>query len=255
MTTTLILDTLDQCQIQHNTNGMEVSRGGVIKNVPINSVCPGTTMFDALNLNNMPKIGDEFPNTMSAGGLSYLRLVHRRVKSISQKDYRIELVYRNVQSQIRIGTSLLQVQTNKDYNGDLILATHGTDEDQVATVSKLVPTTTVTISRQEYTNPFSKIQTYNGTMNSGTWQLPDLVNGGYFNIDGTAKRWLITSIQADSTDTGLSWDISYTFQYTVGGWDQYYAWIDPKTNRPPTDVTVQYAQIYTTTNYNSLALP
>jgi len=257
MTVEIKWDQIQSSQIRHSGDGLEITRGITVTGVDTNSINAACTIIDAMNVSGMPQLGEDYPNQTVSGGLSLLKLVDRQLRAFTPNGFKVDLVYRAVQASIEIGSSLMQVQTNKDFQGNLIKATYGEGEanQQVATVNKLIPCTTLSITRLEFICPASKSQTYAGTINSSEWSLVDHALGGNINFNGGAKKWICTGIPSRSKDTGYSWEVRYQFQYNPYGWDEEYCYVDVSTNRPPDDVTVQVVQIYGETNFNTLGLP
>ena len=168
---------------------------------------------------------------------------------------------------IEVGASVSQIQTNVDYNdADLFvdytypigyktapdevgLAATQAAPSQSGFVDKLIPCASVTITKEESSNPLSTAKTYVGKVNSGT-----------FDLDGSAsaRTWLCTGIVGRSNDGGSSYLVTYTFQYRPDTWDATYLFIDPHTGKPPKDLVAdtgkKTSQIYVTANFGSLNL-
>lgn len=135
---------------------------------------------------------------------------------------------------ISIGAALSSVESNFDIKKNPLIVTFtGTvqddegnetevvSEEQIATASVQIPQTVLQFSRRERSHPARKSQEFVGT-----------VNFTHVGIWGTGTL-LCTRIDGVSNDNGLSFDVSYEFQYNPDGWTQDISWIDPQTDRPP----------------------
>lgn len=67
---------------------------------------------------------------------------------------------------------------------------------------------------------------YAGTTNILGWNLHPTDPAGY---------WLCHSIEADSIDNGLSWQVGYTFEYNPSGWRHLERFKDPVSRKPVTE--------------------
>jgi len=136
--------------------------------------------------------------------------------------------------QIEVGTTLSQLTVYNDVYGNDISVSHtfpDTDPDwpseikvQGASVSMLVPESSITYNQTEYSSPGAKSMYYVGRMNNGFWQ------------SGEPKTWLCTSIIGRSDDGDITFRVTYTFQYREDTWDGHVVYIDPRTGRPPANL-------------------
>ncbi len=152
---------------------------------------------------------------------------------------RIRIVYKERDDSIQIqgGTSLSQVETNTDINGlpiglsyqypadyELDTTKRGRTVKQGGMVSVLRPDTTRVYTRIEVVDPLLVAATYTGKVNSATF------------LGGAPGHWLCMDINYSSNDGGITWEVKYTFQYKLEGWDPTVMFINPDDGRPPEDL-------------------
>lgn len=176
-------------------------------------------------------------------------------------------------------TSAGMEQTNVNYNGSPISVKYtypadypeedrqGTEETTGAMINKLVPEMNVEISRTEWGPTYggwpgddisktlmTKKSTYEGKINQGTFSP---VPGGDAAQQGS---WLCTGINAVTNDTGVTYDVTYSFAYrenysvdiggtptAAEGWDTVVVFVDPATGRPVPDPdadSMKVVQVY-----------
>jgi hypothetical protein len=224
---------------------------------------------NALNTTGIPTLGTEHPSISEC----YLREAF--AEAIDSDTVRVRLVYAdpaNMQGSqsldtIEVGGSLSQIQTNLDifnntitvgytyplgYNLDDRLGT-GSAADRTVETSKqvpvLLPEHSMTITRIEYENPSPRAIDYLGKVNVGAWNLAP---------SAAPRTWLCTAIVGRSNDAGLTWTVTYNFQYRADTWDTVVTFIDPNTGAPPPDLIVDTGitawQMYATANFTNLAL-
>lgn len=172
---------------------------------------------------------------------------------------------------ITISSSLIQTETNTDAGGALLkiwyvaggddAAAGATVVDQIGTTPILVPTTTLTVVRQENASPGRKSRLYTGHVNSTRWSLdPGGSTGAWTPSDPV---WLCTGITGDSDDGGRTWVVTYSFQFNRKTWRAEVFYIDEATGRPPADIDDGdnknrariKVDIYPFANFNRLNLP
>ncbi len=93
-----------------------------------------------------------------------------------------------------------------------------------------IPERTIVITRQEIITGAalsSLARDFVGRTNDGAW---DLAPG-----DGP-NTWLCTGIEGISNDNGLTYVITYSFQFRQDEWNHTVIYMDPNTSRPPPDV-------------------
>lgn len=100
-------------------------------------------------------------------------------------------------------------------------------DTQVGTVTKEVPSIVISINKIEKEDPFDKIVEFQGKVNSTAF------------ARGGKRQWLLSNIEAETNDDGETWTVQYQFQYNPDKWDATVAYVDPRTNKPPSDVQDQ----------------
>lgn len=150
---------------------------------------------------------------------------------------------------IQIGSSVSAGKTQKDNTGTQIVVTLTGQPDQVGDVDIQIPETVISFERREAASPLTKSSTYGGRVNSTS-------------VTGFAARTLLClGIDGNSSDGGITWVVTYRFQYKVETWDAGIVYIDPETDRPHNDVVIAtntgyvVTEIYPTADFNDLALP
>jgi hypothetical protein len=144
----------------------------------------------------------------------------------------------------------VQVETNKTAQGNVITVGYSSGgADQGGLVSKLVPNTTISVTRRESGSPGFKSRTYVGKVNAGSWSR---------DPGALARTWLCTAITGRSTDGGSTYEVNYQFQYREETWDETVVYMDTETGRPAVGITdgdgIEEYIIYQTANFNALGL-
>jgi hypothetical protein len=181
------------------------------------------------------------------------------------------LIYRESQwsftpgteTQIELGSSVQQVETNKDKSSNDLKVSHSwtaaekarhfgdsvptglADPDiQGGQVTHFKPQTSLVLTKRQSSSPLSDSQAYVGKVNSGTWQ------------GGAAGTWLCTGINGRSSDNGDHYDVVYSFQYAPEGWNPYYTYLMPDGKPPETTDTSsrKQADLYNTANFHNLPI-
>ncbi|KKM25926.1 hypothetical protein LCGC14_1590010, partial [marine sediment metagenome] len=257
---TAIMDTLTQGSITRGPNGVvQIIRSAIVTGLvgPPESKIP-----DALNAVGMPRYGDPHPSPIAAGlPLSIMRadiFESEPDKAIVTLTYQFPTatggitLFENEPSettapQIEVTTTLNQLTTNRNVDGNTITVTYVApiiDPDtgdiigsrpitQGGEVTIMVPTTTRNYMRREPRDPGDKAQIYVGTTNSTPV------------FGDPAGFWLCTGLGGPSDDGGITYNVTYSFQrgepHRVGGesfagWQAVVVYIDPETGKPPGDL-------------------
>lgn len=165
----------------------------------------------------------------------------------------IRIIYKGFPApQFEFTSSLCQVESNLDQNGDLITVQYtypdgylldprkaGQTIMQGGMISRPTPEPSFTIKF------IIGAGTINGVAVNGTqmmsWYM--LYEGGTNNapytigfITGQVHQWLITSVRGNSKDGGFSYEASITFQFRQAGWDPLVTFINPDDGKPPPDL-------------------
>jgi hypothetical protein len=152
---------------------------------------------------------------------------------------------------IQIGSSVTASKTEVDNAGSQIIVTLSGQPDQTGSVEIQVPEMVLVFTRRESSSPLAKALTYAGKINSAS------LGGGTF----AAQTLLCLGIDADTNDGGISYNVTYRFQYRPGTWVPTVVYIDPNTDMPHEDVVIStntgvvYPEIYEEDDFITLALP
>lgn len=195
-------------------------------------------MYNALTDFQIPAIGSD----LSAVDLDltgcWLRAINAEVMSPGTVKLILHYSHSPIeQLVIEAGSTLNQVQTNKDKNDAKISLEYtypdpfppnpqfaGTTATQGGTFTKMVPERVLVYKQRESTSPQSFAALYEGKVNDATWQ------------GGAAGTWIVASITGRSDNSGIDFVNFYRFQYRKDGWDPEVVFIDPSTGKPPPDV-------------------
>lgn len=202
-----------------------------------------------------PVVFDAFCTDIEPGAISNDAVTFR----ITFKQYD----FRN--SVIEVSSSVAQVETDKDSEGNLVTVEYkypddyewnadlqGVTKTQTGLLSKIQPEPSISITRREVIlgiDLTGKKLLFEGKVNQGGWLLePDAPTG----------TWLCTSIGGRSQDNGLTYDVTYTFQFRRNDWGETARFIDPGTGQAPADlvdgVGFKDVRIYETADFNLLGL-
>lgn len=256
----LKLDLIDGNTGRQTYDGLELTRIAVVTGV---TGAAHKKLINALAAEGMPLIGSSHPDSATCwlqvieldsitGDIIKLRLQYSQ-KSQSSDKY----PQPGEPAQIEVGSSLSQVEANKDIDGNLITVEYTYPDDykldeklqgetikQCSLVSRLTPESTLIFNQTEYSSPGYKSKQYSNKVNDLVWQSGD---------EGT---WLCTNIVGRSNDGGATYHVSYTFQYREDGWDDEAVFIDPNTGRPPEDVEddvgIKKIKSHKTANFDAL---
>ena len=179
-------------------------------------------------------------------------------------------------------TGMSSEQTNISWNGEPIQVKYtypeghekeGETETTGVMVNKLIPEMTIDIQRTEWGPTYGyaagydisqiillRKATYEGKINKNNYNPVPTVNwvqkgSGWYTLQQAPPIpsenigcWLCMGINANTNDSGLTYDVAYTFAYRpryyapdleewFGGWIPKAVFIDPSTGRPPADAT------------------
>jgi len=159
---------------------------------------------------------------------------------VTFKEYEIPV------SVIEVGNSVAQVETDKDKEGDRVLLQYTYPDDykwnadlqgevvtQPGLLPKIMPEPSISITRREVILGIALVARkleYEGKVNSSTWAL---------NPASEARTWLCTGIGGRSQDNGLTYDVTYTFQYREDTWDETARFVDAGTGQTPSDIIIE----------------
>lgn len=196
------------------------------------------------------------------------------VVSMSSEEVKLRLFYSEDFfgfQNISAGATVTQVETNQGY---LIIgdtpATTKTDitADKVDSLFAVLDSTGVLVSKftPELTNSFTIVHfVTNDTINAWAKAFVGKTNtaGWTNNPLDAARTWLCTGITGNSIDNGISYTVTYSFQYKEDKWDTEVIYLNPETGRPykPVDGTdedphsvIKKYKIHETIDFNLLGL-
>ncbi|MAX26877.1 MAG: hypothetical protein CMJ19_20480 [Phycisphaeraceae bacterium] len=239
----LKIDRTEGALLRHTATGLEAQRQAYVTGI--------THLQQALDHPDLPRIGQAHPDIHT--------LVVRTITAQPDGPNAavITITYHNPSGQgdqpkVSIGTALSQERTETDLTGNRITVAYsqsGDDADMVtqgARVTVLRPQTEISFTRLQTTHPASTSRQYAGTVNRTTI------------FEGEPGTWLCTSIDGDSEDGGVTFLVTYRFQYNAQGWQPTVSYTNPKTNRPPADlvngVGIKQVNLYRQEEFKNLGL-
>lgn len=259
---TVIMDQLDGGRAVKGISGWEFTRVAKVTELAGSGQ---NRIVDAVNqvIQAVGDIGTEHPLISTSRIVKFTP----RVVSASVVDVNIEykegsFSFENT-TRINIGTSVSQVESNTDANGDPILVEYQYPTDyqldpqkagktikQGGTIQRPAPESTLVIKRRETASPGDKSRIYSGKANSVSWSL---------DPTSDPRQWFCYSITGESDDGGATYDVEYTFHYREETWDQEVMFINPDDGRPPPDLVVgtglKIVRRVKTIDFNGLGLP
>jgi len=253
-----------------DAQGSTAVRVFILQDVPGNT---DSKLWNATQDSRIPPYGDPHP---VIPGLQVTQVVATPLSDRDNAHVRVEVTYSvpNISDDVpfdqdttpeekgvmSLSAALVTEETNFDRNGRPLLVQYtGTlvdsegnqvevdNDEQIATleIPRVMPV--VSFTRRETESPIDAVQSLVGTINSRSI-------GGF-----AEKTILLTRIDASSQDGGLTFDVTYEFQHNERGWTSTVAWIDPETDRPPTDVTSTNGladyELYREADHHFLRLP
>ncbi len=154
---------------------------------------------------------------------------------------------------IQVGSSTSQSETQRDINGDQLLVSitfaDGTTDTQAGPVTVESPILALSYQRKEPFSPIKKSILYSGAINNKRLSK-------YFD-----KRTLLCKgIEGVSDDGGLTYSVSYLFEYNPVTWLAQLIYKDNETDKPHADVSVfdfngfNFAEVYEEKDFTKLNL-
>lgn len=184
------------------------------------SAAAGDILSDA----NLPAVGHK----ITINGQD-LHLEDRDVRLIDGGDAEVELAYKRRDTpetmQYRIGTSVEQVTTQLDREGNPITVTH----NGVTQGGEISADDSLTVLEAEFVTqsatPGTVVATWGNKVNSTAW------------MGGAPGEWRVTHASAELVDSTTSPHPEYRFRFQfthrAGGWQPAVAFVDPETGNPP----------------------
>ena len=270
---TAVMDTVDEGTAERGPNGFRIVRTARILGI---TGVPHSKIPDALNAKGLPRYGDPHPSPL-ADGLP-LSLMTASILEGEPDKAIVTLTYEypntsggigffentpsvTTAAQLEVTTTLNQLTTNLDVDGNAITVTYvqplfdddgvtiiGSDvKVQGGEITTMVPTTSVNYMRREPVSPLEKAKVYVGTTGASA-------GTGFGDIFGDPDDyWMCTHIGGPSDDGGLSYNVTHSFQRAephrirdaggviaeFSGWQAVVVYIDPETGKPPPDLLSQ----------------
>lgn len=241
---TITSSLIDGAQLTETASGFALTATYMLEDVPGRG---DEQQYNALLDARIPRLGDSHPV------IPNIRVTSRSAEPVDDQTIRISIEYGipdtgdspgyeigqapGPEGTISVSATAVTEETQFGINGAPLKVSYTgklTDEngnpvevkndEQVATVEIQRPETVVAFSRKERGSPLFFAIDAVGKIN-----LTDL--GMYRR--GTL---LLTRIDADSDDNGITFSVTYEFQYRPAGWTATVVYIDPQTDRPPVDV-------------------
>ena len=251
-------DVLDGADVWLDADGWHANRAYIVDQIQGQAHQIG---YLALTANGLPRYGEPHP--------SIPKIVCQQIrisKWMSPSQVTVTASYGPVTGRtrvlgapalIRYGAGVIEVDTNRDVAGDLITVTYdhdrlqttsaaGDKRTQTGLVRKQIPSMTFEITQVENRSPQNK-QSYVGKLNKNMW------------LGFAARSLLCVGIGGESSDGGLTYNISYQFKYLGVDADPEIAYQNPDDdNRVPTDVVdglgIKRVVIYESADFSHLGI-
>lgn len=245
---TITRDLLEDATLVLDENGGSLTRAHLLEEVPGG---PDEQLWNAVIDPRIPRYGE--PHPVVPG----LRVTNIAASSWDDGQVKVVITYSRPSSEedtpyepdtgpaadpegrgtMSLSATVQDVETQRALDGAALLVLYTgelTDEDgnpvevendpQVATVTVGRPMAVVTFTRKETASPIANAMVFVGAINSGRL--------GIF----PPQTLLCSRIDATTSDDGLTFDVSYEFQFNRETWTAFIAYIDPETGQPPADI-------------------
>lgn len=243
------MDRIEGAAYRLSADGIEADRVATVSGL---SGHAADRLRAALEASGVPRIGEAHPTIPNLYAQSLHGAPDGPTAAVVTVRYRSRAAETGQAPLIEVGASVVQTTTDTDEAGDRITVSYsptGQDADtktQGARLSVLAPQTTLRFTRTEDTDPLAKARSFVGTVNRTTV------------FDSAPGSWLCTAITGRSVGGGGAYEVTYEFQYESQGWQPSATYIDPQTNRPPSDVVagvgVKTVRIYPEREFKELGL-
>ncbi len=237
------MDRTSGALLRHTAEGLEAQRQAFITGI--------TDLQQALDHPDLPRIGQAHPEVHQLVVQSITAKPDGPNAAIITINYHSP-AGRSEQPKVSVGTALRQELTETDLAGNRITVAYSQTGDaanmvtQGARVAVLKPQTEMSLTRLQTTHPARTARMYAGTVNRTAI------------FEGEPGTWLCTSIDGESEDGGVTFLVTYRFQYNSQGWQPTVSYTNPKTNRPPADlvagVGIKKVSLYRQEEFKNLGL-
>ena len=252
-------DVVENASLTLTAAGMELARVFIVSNLAGSAPIK---MANALNAASIPRLNDSHP------GIPDILVTQIEVETLGAKTMRVIATYslpnaeeleadESQPPQIQVTTSVRTDERTKDIHGNEIFVVHVFQDDdgagnitprtetRVVPVTVQVPQPVLRLSRREPESPFPKSQEFVGSVNSISWK------------GQQPRTWLCVHIDGVTDDGGLSYQVSYEFQYNSNTWDATVYFTDSD-GRPVADLVeglgIRAFEVYPLKDFNSLLL-
>jgi hypothetical protein len=243
------LDRIEGCVYRLSADRIEAARVATVSGLGGHAA---DRLRAALEVTGVPRIGESHPTIPNLYAQDLQVEPDGPTAAVITVRYRSRAAHSGQPPLLEVGSSVVQTTTDTDATGTRITVSYSPSglaadtKTQGANLSILAPQTTLRFTRTEDASPLAKARTFVGTVNRTAV------------FDSAAGTWLCTAITGRSADGGGSYELTYEFQYESAGWQPKAIYIDPRTNRPPsdlvTDVGVKTVSIYPEREFKDLGL-
>ena len=260
-----LIDVVEGGTLSETQDGYEVVRVAWVDSL---SGRADERLYNAVRAAGVPRYGDPHPS------IPNLRVVQRSAAFEGGNDrVVVTLTYRVPQANegppsdptgntqpgiVRVGSTVQGGTTQKDVNGNAITVRHVFPADhedpefagriitQGADVELSIPQLVLTETRKETGTPANTARVYVGKVNQ------------FACFGGAARTWLCTRIEGTTNDGGVTYEVTYEFQYAEQTWDAVVVFRNPNTQRPvdaPEEGEgIKTVQVYRVANFAALGL-
>ncbi|MGH2437498.1 MAG: hypothetical protein ACRDFA_10935 [bacterium] len=218
-------------------------------------------LYNAVRAAAVPQYGDPHPS------IPGLRVVQRSAALEKGSDrVLITLTYRVPQANeappsdpsgntsagvVRVGSTVQGGTTQKDIFGDAITVKHKFPgnpefETQGADVELSIPQLVLSETRKERSTPANTARAFVGKVNQ------------FAIFGGAARTLLCTRIEGTTQDGGLTYEVTYEFQFNEQTWDATVVFRDTNTGRPVENPVnnqgIKTVRVYREVNFAALGL-
>ena len=257
MSSSVIIDIIDSSRARLSATGWEHTRIAHVRGLEVDGM---SLLIAAAITTGIPAIGTVHPT------VPFLFLEEIVPEALDAGQVRLQLVYRSPdgasptdgnstgeEASIEVGTTLQQVETYEDANGDLLSVPYSDHDPQVKPVSVLRPQETKTFTWSRRSDPSDLSEVFVGKVNSKSWR---------FDPGCFAGTWLCTGITGRAKGRTGPYTVTATFQKNTApptkNWDETLAWVDPTTNRPPDGISdgdgMMTFRVYDSIDFNTLPI-
>jgi len=181
-------------------------------------------LVNALLTSGVPRVGDPHPT------IYYCYVEEVSVEPESSTIVRVRVVYKNPSPRVGVSGKTIEYNssrssktTDKDKDDNVLTVTYNSESHRHGSID--VPNTerSIIVTFITTDDPESDIDTFDGTVNSGSWHGRD------------ARCWFCVA-SARSSNNGVTWEVRYEFYLNRMTWDRLLEYYD-KEGKIPDDAT------------------